>query len=91
MRLRIVRGLNLREMDGNCLEFAGKATPRPSPISDEDELSLIRRAQEGDRNAFDTLVRLYDQNVLHLALQVVGSPAEARRTSMSDVSAPGAL
>lgn len=65
-------------MDGNCLEFAGKATPRPSPISDEDELSLIRRAQEGDRNAFDTLVRLYDQNVLHLALQVVGSPEEAR-------------
>ena len=65
-------------MDGNCLEFAGKATPRTSQISDADELSLIRRAQEGDRSAFDSLVRLYDQNVLHLALQVIGSPEEAR-------------
>ena len=73
-----MRGLNLREMDGNCLEFAGKATSRTSPTSDADELSLIRRAQEGDRSAFDALVRLYDQNVLHLALQVVGSPEEAR-------------
>ena len=66
MRLTIVRGLNLREMDGTCLEFAGKATPRSSPMSDADELSLIRRAQEGDRSAFDTLVRLYDQNVFRL-------------------------
>jgi RNA polymerase sigma-70 factor (ECF subfamily) len=65
-------------MDGNCLEFAGKAPPRTSPTSDADELSLIRRAQEGDRSAFDALVRLYDHNVLHLALQVIGSPEEAR-------------
>jgi RNA polymerase sigma-70 factor (ECF subfamily) len=78
MRLRNVRGLNLREMDGTCLEFAGKGTPRSSPMSEVDELSLIRRAQEGDRSAFDGLVRLYDQNVLRLALQVVGSPEEAR-------------
>ena len=47
-------------------------------MSEVDELSLIRRAQEGDRAAFDTLIRLYDQNVLRLALQVVGSPEEAR-------------
>src|ERR1035438_8210416 len=47
-------------------------------MSDADELSLIRRAQDGDRSAFDTLVRLYDQNVFRLALQVVGSPEEAR-------------
>jgi RNA polymerase sigma-70 factor (ECF subfamily) len=65
-------------MDGTCLELAGKATLRPSPMSEVDELSLIRRAQEGDRFAFDALVRLYDQNVLRLALQVVGSPEEAR-------------
>ena len=65
-------------MDGTCLELAGKATLRPSPMSEVDELSLIRRAQEGDRSAFDSLVRLYDQNVLRLALQVVGSPEEAR-------------
>jgi len=47
-------------------------------MSEAEELSLIRRAQEGDRSAFDTLVRLYDKNVLRLALQVVGSPEEAR-------------
>jgi RNA polymerase sigma-70 factor (ECF subfamily) len=65
-------------MDGTCLEFAGKASAQPSPMSDIDEISLIRRAQEGDRSAFDALIRLYDQNVLRLALQVVGSPEEAR-------------
>jgi len=65
-------------MDGTCLEFAGKATVNSSPMSETDELSLVRRAQEGDRSAFDTLIRLYDQNVLRLALQVVGSPEEAR-------------
>ncbi|MDR3677102.1 MAG: sigma-70 family RNA polymerase sigma factor [Acidobacteriota bacterium] len=47
-------------------------------MNEVEELSLIRRAQEGDRSAFDALIRLYDQNVLRLALQVVGSPEEAR-------------
>jgi RNA polymerase sigma-70 factor, ECF subfamily len=65
-------------MDGLCLELAGKASEQPSRVSEVDELTLIRRAQEGDRSAFDALVRLYDQNVLRLALQVVGSPEEAR-------------
>jgi RNA polymerase sigma-70 factor (ECF subfamily) len=65
-------------MDGVCLELAGKASEQPSRVSEVDELTLIRRAQEGDRSAFDALVRLYDQNVLRLALQVVGSPEEAR-------------
>ena len=77
-RLNPVRGSNFRVTDGTCLEFAGKASAQPSPMSDIDELSLIRRAQEGDRSAFDTLIRLYDQKVLRLALQVVGSPDEAR-------------
>ncbi len=65
-------------MDGICLEFASKASAQPSPASEADELSLIRRAQEGDRAAFDALIRLYDQNVLRLAMQVVGSPEQAR-------------
>jgi RNA polymerase sigma-70 factor (ECF subfamily) len=65
-------------MDGVCLELAGKASAQPSRVSEVDELTLIRRAQEGDRSAFDALVRLYDQNVLRLALQLVGSPEEAR-------------
>ena len=65
-------------MDGACLEFAGKASAQPSAINETDELELIRRAQEGDRSAFDELVRLYDKSVLRMALQVVGSPDEAR-------------
>jgi len=65
-------------MDGVCLELAGKASSQPSRVSEVDELTLIRRAQEGDRSAFEALVRLYDQNVLRLALQLVGSPEEAR-------------
>jgi RNA polymerase sigma-70 factor, ECF subfamily len=65
-------------MDGICLEFASKASTQAAAVSEADELSLIRRAQEGDRAAFDALIRLYDQNVLRLALQVVGSPEEAR-------------
>ena len=73
-RLTRMRGPNLRVMDGVCLEFAGKVSGQSSPMSDAEELLLIRRAQEGDRSAFDALVRLYDQNVLRLALQVVGSP-----------------
>ena len=73
-----MRGSNFRVMDGVCLEFARKVSGQPSPMSEADELLLIRRAQEGDRLAFESLIRLYDQNVLRLALQVVGSPEEAR-------------
>jgi len=65
-------------MDGICLEFAGKASTSSASLSESDELALIRRAQAGDRAAFDALIRAYDQNVLRLALQVVGSPEEAR-------------
>jgi RNA polymerase sigma-70 factor (ECF subfamily) len=65
-------------MDGACLEFAGKLPEQSQRLSGMDESTLIRRAQEGDRTAFDALMRLYDQNVLRLALQVVRSPEEAR-------------
>jgi len=43
-----------------------------------EERALIRRAQRGDTAAFEELVRLYDQNVLRLALQVVRSGEDAR-------------
>jgi RNA polymerase sigma-70 factor (ECF subfamily) len=65
-------------MDGACLELAGKVPELPSRLNGVDESTLIRRAQGGDRGAFDALVRLYDQNVLRLALQVVRSAEEAR-------------
>src|SRR5881227_1367585 len=42
-----------------------------------DESALIRAAQSGDEHAFEQLVRLYDQNVLRLALNLLRSPEDA--------------
>ena len=42
-----------------------------------DETALIRSAQQGDELAFEELVRLYDQNVLRLALNLLRSPEDA--------------
>lgn len=64
-------------MDGACLELAGKIPAESSPVAGADESALIRRAQGGDRTAFDVLVRRYDREVLRLALKVVGSADEA--------------
>jgi RNA polymerase sigma-70 factor (ECF subfamily) len=65
-------------MDGDCLELAGKVPVKISRLNGIEERELIRRAQSGDRSAFDALVRQYDQTVLRLVLQTVGSPEEAR-------------
>jgi RNA polymerase sigma-70 factor, ECF subfamily len=65
-------------MDGACLEVAGKIPAQGSRLLEADERELIERAQRGDRSAFDALVRLYDHEVLRLALRVVHSPEEAR-------------
>ena len=65
-------------MDGACLELIRRvsgASPQPDA---REERALIRQAQRGDRAAFDQLVRLYEANVLRLALQVVRSEEEAR-------------
>jgi RNA polymerase sigma-70 factor, ECF subfamily len=54
---------------------------RPSSVSPEDrasETELIRQAQKGSRQAFDTLVRQYDQAVLRLALHLLGSETDAQ-------------
>lgn len=42
-----------------------------------DESALIRAAQEGDQDAFEQLVRSYDQSVLRLALNLLRSPEDA--------------
>jgi RNA polymerase sigma-70 factor, ECF subfamily len=65
-------------MDGACLELAGKIPAEGSRLLEADERELIRRAQRGDRSAFDSLVRLYDHEVLRLALKVVRSAEEAQ-------------
>lgn len=43
-----------------------------------DEASLIRAAQQGDQDAFATLVHSYDQNVLRIAMNLLRSPDEAK-------------
>jgi RNA polymerase sigma-70 factor, ECF subfamily len=56
-------------------------TRSSSSMSPEDrasETELIRQAQKGSRQAFDTLVRQYDQAVLRLALHLLGSETDAQ-------------
>ncbi|HEY1218503.1 MAG: sigma-70 family RNA polymerase sigma factor [Bryobacteraceae bacterium] len=40
--------------------------------------SLVRAAQRGDQDAFERLVRAYDQSVLRLATNLLRSPEDAR-------------
>ena len=42
------------------------------------DAELIREAQKGSREAFDALVRQYDQAVLRLALHLTGSEQDAQ-------------
>lgn len=43
-----------------------------------DEAAVIRAAQHGNQEAFEQLVRTYDQSVLRLALNLLRSPEDAR-------------
>lgn len=43
-----------------------------------EEQALVRKAQAGDRLAFEELVRRYDRGVLRLALNIVRKPEDAR-------------
>jgi RNA polymerase sigma-70 factor (ECF subfamily) len=47
-------------------------------LAGPDERELIERAQQGDREAFETLVRRYDRDVLRLALNILKRPEDAR-------------
>jgi RNA polymerase sigma-70 factor (ECF subfamily) len=49
---------------------------RAQQRTEDDE--LIREAQRGDRSAFDSLVRRYDQSVLRLALHMLGNEQDAQ-------------
>lgn len=64
-------------MDGACLELTGKNLAQDAPAAGAEDLILIQRAQSGDRAAFESLVRLYDRDVLRLAARMAGSPEEA--------------
>ena len=52
-------------------------TSRPASALNQD-VALIRAAQEGDHDAFEQLVRQYDQSVLRLALNLLRSEEDAR-------------
>src|ERR1700761_8079073 len=58
--------------------FSRNAEQRALAGSALDEAGLIRAAQKGDQDAFETLVRKYDQSVLRLAMNLLRSPEEAR-------------
>lgn len=64
-------------MDGACLELADNVATQEQSEGDF-ERSLVRRAQRGDRTAFDALVCRYDQEVLRMALRIVQSHEEAQ-------------
>ncbi len=49
-----------------------------NPGVEVDESELIRAAQKGDQDAFAQLVRIYDQSVLRLAMNLLRSPEDAR-------------
>lgn len=55
--------------------ISAAAVPSPSLM---DEATLIRAAQQGDQDAFASLVQTYDQNVLRIAMNLLRSPEEAK-------------
>ncbi len=60
-------------MDQYAAAVAGARVPERA-----DEAELIRAVQRGDRDAFEQLVRAYDQSVLRLAFGLLRSPEDAR-------------
>jgi RNA polymerase sigma-70 factor (ECF subfamily) len=58
------------------MQQAGAMTARKAAPTDE--AALIRAAQRGDQDAFELLVRNYDQRVLRLAMNLLRSSEDAR-------------
>jgi RNA polymerase sigma-70 factor (ECF subfamily) len=48
------------------------------PLAKLDERALVEEAQAGDRHAFEELVRIYDRDVLRLALNLMKRTEDAR-------------
>ncbi|MDP9055519.1 MAG: sigma-70 family RNA polymerase sigma factor [Acidobacteriota bacterium] len=55
-----------------------RTAERARSATASDEANLIREAQHGNQDAFERLVRTYDQSVLRLAVNLLHSPDEAR-------------
>jgi RNA polymerase sigma-70 factor (ECF subfamily) len=57
-------------------DAAGAVSARA--VAKVDEATVIRAVQRGDQDAFEQLVRAYDQGVLRLAMNLLRSPEDAR-------------
>lgn len=64
--------------DRDRTEQRDRSAQRARANENSDEAALIRTAQRGDQEAFERLVRSYDQSVLRLAMNLLRSPDEAR-------------
>ena len=59
------------------MELALRRTAQGVHDSDEEKL-LIEKAQSGDRDAFEELIRRHDRDILRLAFHMLGNREEAR-------------
>jgi RNA polymerase sigma-70 factor (ECF subfamily) len=69
------------ELSGNAMAMSVAVEVNPRQIAADkraDEHALVRKAQEGDRLAFEELVRRYDREVLRLAINLVHRAEDAR-------------
>jgi len=72
-------GTRRERVDGVSGQGTGKSQGRMAAQDRRiDDTALIREAQQGNRAAFEELVRHYDQAVLRLALHLTGSDHEAQ-------------
>lgn len=73
------RGANIpaaRDTMGMSVALEGEASQ--AALQATEEHGLVRKAQAGDRVAFEELVRRHDREVLRLALNLVHRPEDAR-------------
>jgi RNA polymerase sigma-70 factor (ECF subfamily) len=63
---------------GESVEGSASIGVSGRSLAPSDERSLIERAQSGDRDAFEELVRRYDRDVLRIALNILRRPEDAR-------------
>jgi len=63
---------------GMSVALDGDARQAAAAVRLAEEQTLVRKAQSGDRLAFEDLVRRYDRDVLRLALNLVHRPEDAR-------------
>jgi RNA polymerase sigma-70 factor (ECF subfamily) len=61
----------------------GSRSTRAGPKADPDDRKLVERCVEGERVAFDELVRRYEKRIFNVALRMVGNREDARDLAQS--------